>query len=198
MIEAKRPVFFSGENPNIALFNPQTQERIAVASYWHCTDSPSGVGRVLILWLAETAPEINLGAVFTDNPQLARTLIENLTRHFPEFQEIPVHNLPLSKAQITHTYNGNEYQILCQTPNLKIEVEWKNPLDRKQIIWTGFPAGEAHYDLTTTICPCQNGTIKLNNQNLLGEIKVAQDENGIFSSSAFLAFAETWIGPLQK
>lgn len=82
MIETKRPIFFSGENPGLTLHVPGTEQIVATASYWHCTDSPWGVGHALVLWLATNTPAIGHGGVFTNNLGLARVLVENLTQYF--------------------------------------------------------------------------------------------------------------------
>jgi len=52
--------------------------------------------------------------------------------------------------------------------------------------------------LTTVICPCQAGHIQLNGKPVAGEVKTSKTANGRPSSTAFLAFAETWVGPLDK
>jgi hypothetical protein len=200
MIEIKRPVLFSGENPGMTLHVPGTEQVAAAASYWYCTDSPWGVGHALILWLSagitsETA--VGKGSIFTDNLDLAQKLVKNLTQHFPEFQDVPLETLDYVDADCTHTCDGAYYRVACQTPEALVEMEWGEVLDRKQIIWPRFPAGKAEYDLTTVICPCRVGKIQINGELVEGEAKIVQNDEGQFSSTAFLAFAETWIGPLE-
>jgi hypothetical protein len=201
MTEIKRPVFFSGENPGMTLYVPGTEQVVAVVSYWHCTDSPWGVGHALILWLGTDTPlatDVGHGAIFTDNLELARVLVKNLTQHFPEFQDVPIETLAYIDAHCEHTYDATSYRVVCQPPNAQIELEWVEVLDRKQIIWPRFPAGETVYDLTTVICPCRAGHIQINGALTGGEVKLIQTADGLFSSTAFLAFAETWIGPLNE
>lgn len=199
MSEIKRPVFFSGENPGMTLYISGTEQPAAIASYWYCTDSPWGVGQALVLWL-DTSPATNIGhgGVFTDNPGLAEILVKDLTQYFPEFREVPVGTLGYEDARCGHTFDGTCYRATCQTPEVKIEVEWVEILDRKQVIWLQFPAGETAYDLTTVICPCRTGRIQINDKSVRGEVQTARTANGTPSSTAFLAFAETWIGPLDK
>jgi hypothetical protein len=199
MSEIKRPVFFSGENPGMSLYVPGTEQLAAVASYWYCTDSPWGVGHALVLWLG-TTPSTNIGqgGIFTDNLSLAQMLVKDLTQYFPEFRDVPVETLAYAEAHCEHTYDGACYRVMCQTPETKIEIEWSEVLDRKQVIWQQFPAGKAAYDLTTVICPCRAGQIQMNGKLMAGEVRTAQTASGVPSSTAFLAFAETWIGPLDR
>ncbi len=198
MAEIKRPVFFSGENPGMTLYLPGTEQVVAVGSYWYCTDSPWGVGHALILWLATEETEIGHGKIFTDNLDLAKVLVKNLTQHFPEFADVPIGTLTYTAdIHCEHTYDGALYQVVCQAPNLRVEIGWSEILDRKQVLWPRFPAGDAAYDLSTVICPCRFGHIKINDKSIEGEVKTAQTPDGPLSSTAFLAFAETWIGPLE-
>lgn len=198
MSEIKRPVFFSGENPGMTLVVPGTEQLAAVASYWVCTDSPWGVGHALLLWLGTPSTEIGQGGIFTDNSKLAQVLVKDLTQHFPEFQGVPVNTLDYVDAKCEHSYDGTSYRVVCQTTAANVEVEWVELLDRKQVFWPQFPAGNVAYDLTTVICPCRAGHIQINGKLVTGEVQTAQAADGTFSSTAFLAFAETWIGPLDK
>lgn len=198
MVDVKRPIFFSGENPGMTLYTPGTEETLAVASYWHCTDSPMGVGHALVLWLKDENIAIGHGGIFTDNLKLAEILVKKLTQYFPEFENVPASSLQYIQAHCGHAYDAGIYRVTCQIPAAQVELEWNEPLDRKQILWPGFPAGEEAYDLNTVIRPCKNGGIQINGKGIDGEVKVTQNAEGIHSSSAFLAFAETWIGPVEK
>ena len=46
-VDIKRPVFLSGENPGMTLYETNTDHPIAILSYWHVTDSPHGIGNAL-------------------------------------------------------------------------------------------------------------------------------------------------------
>jgi hypothetical protein len=201
MTEIKRPILFSGENPGMTLYFPGTEQVVAVASYWHCTDSPCGVGHALILWL-ETgitpATDVGHGCIFTDNLELAKVLVKNLTQYFPEFREVPIVSLAYTSAHCEHTYDGSCYRVICLSPEAQVEIQWAEVLDRKQVIWPQFPAGQAAFDLSTVICPCRIGDIQINGKLIGGEVKTVQTADGKFSSTAFLAFAETWVGPVDK
>jgi len=193
MAEVRRPVLFSGENPGMTLLLPGTEQVTTVVSYWYCTDSPWGVGHALVLWLKS-----GYSGIFTDNLDLAQILVKRLTQHFPEFQDVPVETLAYVDAHCEHSYDGAHYRVVCQVPETQIEIEWAEVLDRKQIIWPNFPTGEDTHDLTTVICPCRVGRVQVNGEAIQGEVQTQQNAEGIFSSTAFLAFAETWVGPAGK
>ena len=200
MTDIKRPVFMCGENPGLRLYLPGTEQLTAVVSYWQCTYSPWGVGNAVVLWLAEqTATDVKVyrsGGIFTDNVSLAQRLVETLTQHFPEFHGLPVTDLPYIEARCEHTFDGAWYQVRCWAEAAQVEVVWKELLDQKHLHWPQFPAGAAAYDLTTVICPCRAGFVRMNGVTVPGEVQQGQSADGHPSSTAFLAFAESWVGPV--
>ena len=198
MPDVTRPVLFCGENPCITLYAPATDRVVAVVSYWHCTYSPLGSGHALIFWhnqSPETPPLPISSTVFTDNPPLARMLVDTLTQYFPEFHDIPVASLPHLAAQCQHHSDGlQRYTVTCSASQGSLLLEWAGMLDHKHLNWPRFPAGPQTYDLTTVICPCRHATIVVDGQAIPGEVQTAEVD-GRPVSSAFLAFAETWTGP---
>jgi hypothetical protein len=198
MPDIKRPVLFCGENPGITLYAPATDRVVAVVSYWHCTYSSLGSGHALVLWQhqpLEQQASMPSSAVFTDNAPLAQMLVDTLTQYFPEFRDVPVASLPHLPARCQHSSDGLErYTVICNTSQGDVQIEWADLLDHKHLSWPQFPAGQQTYDLTTVICPCRHATIAIDGQLVPGEVRTAEVE-GRPTSSAFLAFAETWIGP---
>jgi hypothetical protein len=129
---------------------------------------------------------------------LAKMLISELTKYFSEFEQVPTQDLPIIGADCSHTFDGTRYKVSCQSSLTTLELEWSELLDRKQIYWPGFPAGEKTYDLTTVICPCRSGWISIDGTRISGDVHTEPTRDGHLSSSAFLAFAETWVGPMVK
>jgi hypothetical protein len=198
MPDIRRPVLFCGENPAMTLYAPATERVVAIASYWHCTYSAHGSGHALIFWQVPepTSAQPLSSGIYTDNLPLARMLVETLTQFFSEFQAVPVTTLPYLLAQCGHISDGAQhYTVTCTTAHISLLLQWADLLDYKQISWPQFPAGAQAFDLTTVICPCRYATITINEALLLGEVRTSAAD-GWPTSSAFLAFAETWIGPV--
>jgi hypothetical protein len=152
----------------------------------------------MVLWLQPGETRAAHGAgIYTDNLAMARGLVESLTMHFPEFRGIPLAQLAYMDATCKRAFDGGRYHVDCRTSTTWIGLEWARILDRKQVVWPRFPAGPAVYDLTTLICPCEEGRIRVQGIPIEGEVRLAQTAEGTASSSAFLAFAETWVGPLD-
>jgi len=200
-VDIKRPVFLSGENPGMTLYEPDTDRPIAILSYWHVTDSPYGTGNALVLWLEKAIVSGSLrfsGGIFSDRLSLARTLTETLTQYFPEFSDVPVASLPYHEAHCEHTYkDGKRYVVTCVSGKNKIVVEWIDPLDRRAISIPDFPIGEQCFELRNVVCPCGAGILKINDKIVPGKIQTGVRIDGSPSSTAFLAFAESWVGPMN-
>jgi hypothetical protein len=198
-VETKRPIFVCGENPAMSLYAPWAEQAVAIASFWHVTYSPQGTGNALVLWLAEkTLPDSPFpsGGIFSDNLHLAHFLIDRLTRHFPEFREVDAAALPYLQAECRHIFNGSDrYTVTCRAGDHHLIVEWADLLDQKLITWPKFPAGEQAFDLSTVICPCRSGKISVDGAVVPGEVQTGPTADGHLSSTAFLAFAESWLGP---
>lgn len=195
MIEVKRPVLFCGENPGITLYALGTERAVAVASYWQCLYSPLGRGHALIVWSEQLKVQGCPGAIFADNMPLAHMLVETLTRHFPEFRAVPLETLGYVPAQCQQHWDGAQhYSVTASFADGEVTAAWAAPLDYKQLIWPQFPAGAQTYHLSTVICPCREASIALNGTAVDGEVQLSEDD-GRPLSSAFLAFAESWVGP---
>ena len=160
-----------------------------------------GSGTRSILWLDELIAQGTVqfsGGIFTDNLSLARTLTEMLTQYFPEFNGVPVTSLPYYEAHCEHTYdNGKRYAATCVSGKDKIVVEWLEPLDRRAISIPEFPIGDQFFELRNVICPCGSGILTINDQTVNGKIQTGARPDGSPSSTAFLAFAESWVGPIK-
>jgi hypothetical protein len=194
MIEIKRPVLVCGENPAIRLFD-EAGERVAALSYWHCTWSPYGAGHALVLWLRD-AP--GRSGIYADNAPLAELLVMRLTRHFPELQSLDIAALPRIPAQLQHTSDGRSfYEAVCAPETgERITARWDGLLDVKLVAWPGYPTGDITHDLTTVICPCRAASITLGVTPVAGRLRTDQEE-GYPTSSAFLAFSETWVAQAE-
>ncbi len=78
----------------------------------------------------------------------------------------------------------------------RIVITWAERLDRQPLSWPGFPAGADEYDLTTVSCPCRTGGVLVNGHAIAGEVRLRHSAG--MQSTAFLALAETWVGPRPR
>jgi hypothetical protein len=190
-------VIFSGENPGLTLYKPETEQRVAAVSYWRCVYSAHGEGNAMIIWvdpegsgIGEAAPH----AIYTDNPGVARLVTERFTRHFGGFSDLGFENVEPTYARFFQESDSRWYhRVVCNDASTVVELTWADVLDYQQVLRQGYELGPSRWDLMTVICPCAYAQVMVNNQTVNGEVRTSADGSGKPSSSCFLAFSETWV-----
>lgn len=187
-------VIFCGENPEIRLYPADSDEMIAIASYWRCTYSAHGPGQVLFLWVS---PEVMpVQAIYTDNEPLARFLAQTLVQHFDGLQPLGFPAIAPQSASLVQSGNSHEnYHVQCLAEIGTVEVEWRNVLDvRLPRAYTNLfqqADTETQYDVTTVICPTKTASLTIRGNSISGRV-ISSHDGTMHRSSAFLAFSETW------
>lgn len=190
-------VVFSGENPGLTLMKPGTGEQVAAASYWRCVYSEHGEGNALLIWadptgsgLGELAPH----AIYTDNRGVAKLVTERFTQHFGGFKDL---NFPAIEPTFARFFQESDsrwyHRVVCNPGDQVIELTWWDVLAYNVVESDNYELGDTKWRLTTVICPCSSASISVNNEPVQGEVRVNEGETT--SSSAFLAFSETWSLP---
>lgn len=194
--EVKRPVIFCGENPGLSLFGANGGGLVAAASYWRCTYSAHGEGNALILWLDQDAAGAGGGAlraIYTDNPAMARFVTDTLNQHFGDFQNRDFPAVQPELARFSQESDSRHYhRVVCHAADRRIELEWRDVRDYQQVIGSQLTFGDRSFELATVICPCATATITVDGRPVTGEVRLSE-RDGRPQSSAFLAFAESWV-----
>jgi hypothetical protein len=192
----KRPVIFTGENPGLSLFHPESGALVAAASYWRCTYSAHGEGNALIIWLdraAAGAGEGTLTAIFADNAPMARFVTDTLTQHFGGFTDKGFTEVAPEPARFFQESDSRDYhRVVAHTQGHQVELVWRDVRDYQQVIGADIQYGGRSFELATVICPCAEATITLNGVVVQGVVRLTE-RDGRPQSSAFLAFAESWV-----
>lgn len=192
-ITIKREVVFAGDNPLLLLYRAGGDEVIAVASYWRCSYSAAGAGEALVIWVDPDASGLGVRApvgIFTDNAEMAHLAWEQFNRHFEPLQGRGVERRRPEPARFTSQANGMRlHQVVCSVGSLTIELEWRDALDLFQTVTTP-EVGSSRWEVRNVILPCADAVIRVDGVDVPGEV---HQPEGIFRSSAFLAFAETWV-----
>jgi hypothetical protein len=194
--QVKRPVIFAGENPGLSLFRPGSGELVAAASYWRCTYSAHGEGNALVLWLDRAAAgvgEDTLTAIYADNAPMARFVTDTLNQHFGDFQDKGFPSVAPEPARFFQESDSRTYhRVAVQAEAHRIELLWRDVRDYQQVIATEMSLGGRSFELATVICPCAEATITCDGASVRGEVRLGE-RDGRPQSSAFLAFAESWV-----
>ncbi len=191
-------VVFSGENPGLTLFQPNSDQRVAAASYWRCVYSEHGEGNVLLIWVDPDAPggAHGLHAIYTDNPGVASLVTNQFTRHFAGFDALGFDTIEPEHARFFQDSDSRWYhRVTCNTGDEVIELVWWDVLDYQRVHRTDYQLGENSWELMTVICPCQEAEIRVSNIPVGGEVRTRTNDDGSVGSSCFLAFSETWVAP---
>lgn len=188
-------VIFSGENPDLTLYKPGTEDVIVRASYWRCVYSEAGDGSATFLWLDGSVAGqggSSRTVIFTDNPGMAKIAFENMNKYFGGWDALGFESTEPTYARFFQEGDGRWYhRLVSNTGSEVVEMSWRDIIEQQHRIQQDFRLGPNRFDLTTVICPCRSASISINNQPIVGEVRVSTND-GKLQSSAFLAFAETW------
>ncbi|MEZ4669331.1 MAG: hypothetical protein R3E39_15610 [Anaerolineae bacterium] len=122
-------VVFCGENPHIVLYDAAASIT-AAASFWDCTYSPLGEGRVLLLYLDfanRTALDQPAAVIYTDNAPLARYLTDTFNQHFEDWQDLGFAVAPVQPARFFKEADTRTlYRVACHAQSTHIELLWQD------------------------------------------------------------------------
>jgi hypothetical protein len=196
MADTAGTVIFSGENPGLTIYRPGTTEVIAAMSYWRCVYSAAGDGNALLLWVADGATDnadFTGTHIYSDNAGMARIVADRFTQYFEDFQNRGFDTAEPKPARFHQDGDGRWYhRMVAYAGDNVIELTWANVLKRALFQPAEFKLGPTSWDVASYMCPCEHGSILINNQAIDGEVRVTRTENDL-RSSAFMAFSETWV-----
>lgn len=188
-------IVLSGENPSLELCKPGGDEVIARASYWRSVCSEAGDGNALLFWLAADAlgdGSAEKKVLYTDNPAMAKIVIENFNNHFGGWSDLNFSQVEPTYVRFFQEGDGRWYhRLVANTGSEVVALNWWDVIQHQHVIRQDYALGSNHFDLTTVICPCKEASISVNNQPVAGEVRWSTDGDEP-QSSAFLAFSETW------
>ena len=194
--QVKTPVIFTGENPGLSLFHADAGALVAAASYWRCTYSTHGEGSALILWLDRAGAGVGEGtltAIYADNAPMARFVTDTLNQHFGDFQDKGLPSVTPEPARFFQESDSRSYhRVAVHAETHRIELLWRDVQDYQQVIGSEMTLGGRSFELATVICPCAGATIAFDGASIQGEVRLGE-RDGRPQSSAFLAFAESWV-----
>ena len=189
---------WSGENPGISLKADPNGPFVSVASVFRVMLSPHGRGHALMLMMSpqETNPPADRGNFcFSDNEGLARWLVSDFVSYFGAWKDTPgLKNLvyrPLESAARSGDAR-RDYSEAVKAGDMTIALSWRQlgkpfcfalPPDKS--------ASGKHW-MPSTFVPSTEASITVNGRVLPGK-PAPREMAGQQITTAFLAFAETWI-----
>jgi hypothetical protein len=182
-----------GENPGIRLVTKEGAPATTSVSFWRVFQSPAGVGHVCFVTSdiagdGPTADDIRLA--FTDNEKLAEYVALQLMTAFDKaYGEKP---FPVRRARFERKGDtATAWTESLTADGYRIDLVWRELIEPFVI---ESKAGVPHnpYTILSTFVPARAADVVINGKKAAGQA-TPRMRGPRQSSSAFLAFAETWL-----
>ena len=196
-------VYLTGENPVIRLLDKPGGAVLTFASYWRIVWSPVGPGHVCYLTTGDGKSPADLRVALTDNRQLYDYITENI---MAPVLDKDIAGRPYAPVAATFddpgrgTFVSNaagdrntmtERRITARSNKYTVVLVWHDFGEPFQL---DTPVGGAAnpFGVTSLFIPAKTATVLINNKRAAGNV-YPQMRGPAQSSSAFLAFSESWV-----
>lgn len=183
-------ICLTGENSFIRLSPMSGDTETTRASHWRVLWSPAGAGHAL--FLKSESLRDNPVRVYADNIALARYLQEEIeTLLFPEFADTA---LPVLPAQFSKSGDPANFWTETVAAAETVVLTWHDFMTPYMLnAPAGSVAGRPH-GVYSCFIPARQAQLMVGAQVLPGVVSLAQ-RGSAPSSSACLAWSETWVKP---
>ena len=189
---------WSGENPGMYLKDKPDGPFVTLVSFFRVVVSPHGRGHALILLespLLDTSLPEALNVCVTDNDALAHWLVAEFASHFGAFRGAgalqSMRYVPLSGSQASGDQRES-YMEWIKGEGVEVTLSWE---DLGQPFMVRLPKEQSptgQHELWSLFVEAGRVSARVNGRELRGR-PAQRDFAGRRSSTAFLAFSETWI-----
>lgn len=190
------PVDWSGENPGLYLREHADGPYTCLASLFRVVYSPYGPGHALVL-LWDPAAAHPLNGIYTDNDNLAAWLRDNFVAYFAAFKGNPLlASLPLLPLEGVRRSGDAicEYGEAISANGHAIRLVWSGLSEPYLVELPVERSATGKHEMFSLFLDAREGFIEVDGQRGRGQA-FPRDYHGRKSSSAFLAFSETWVKP---
>ena len=182
-------VAWSGDNSGIYLKHEPDGGYATRASYFRVTYSPHGVGNVLVLLSGST----NL--CLHDNEALARWLVHDFARHFPQFRSSPeMERLDYERLD-AHASEGDARSGIRErfrAPACEVELRWSPAGDAFFVVLPPGRSATGVHEMYSLFFDVREASVTLDGRRLPGVV-TERDLHGRSAPTSFLALSETWV-----
>ena len=184
-------VDWSGENPGMYLRESPDGPYTARASFFRVVLSPHGPGHAAFVLMDDTR------ACFTDNEPLARYLLRDYVSFFGAFKGSPDLERIEYRPADRFVHEGSHttaWREVVTGPGVHLQLTWGGLYDTFALDVPPDRSATGKHRMLSLFVTAREGTIELNGVKAKGR-PTPRDAFGRESSTAFLAFSETWITP---
>ena len=179
----------TGENSFVRLAQGEGGEVTTRASHWRVLYSPAGPGHTLFLQSELTSNEVR---VYADNIALARWLQEEIEAMLHQ----PFANFDIPVVEASFERDGDVRSYITErveAPDFDIALTWYSFLEPIAIHAPPGTGGRSH-GVYTIFFPATRAQVALDGSIATGK-PFPVDREGRASTSACLAWSETWVRP---
>jgi hypothetical protein len=191
-------VDWSGENPGMYLKEEPDGPFVTLVSFFRVVVSPYGRGQALVLLespLLDTSLPEALNVCVTDNDALARWLVAEFLSHFGAFRGATalasMRYVPLTGSQASGDPRA-AYVEWVQGDGVEATLSWEELGPPFMVRLPPPQSATGRHELWSLFVDAGRVSARVNGRDLRGH-PVPRDFAGRSSSTAFLAFSETWI-----
>jgi hypothetical protein len=189
-------VDWSGENPGMYLKLEESGPFTCLVSFFRVVYSPHGGGHgVVILMDPQGRDPTAVNAFYTDNRPLADYLKSNFVSQFAAFKDNPLlATLPIREAT-SFAHSGDARSAWTETirgPEIDISLTWSELGQPFLVNYQPQHSATGKHYMASLFIPGQRAEVMVNGVRGVGT-PIPRDMYGTKSTTAFLAFAETWV-----
>ncbi|HEY3081957.1 MAG TPA: hypothetical protein VGM69_18860 [Chloroflexota bacterium] len=199
MAAIRGDVDWSGENPGMYLREQPDGPFTCLASFFRVVLSPHGPGHAAFVLMdpsGEGSPATP-NACYTDNEALARRLARDFVAHFAAFRGNPNLDRLTYRPADRFVHEGSHttaWREIVTGPGVHLELTWGGLYDTFALDVPPERSATGRHRMLSLFVSAREGTCELNGVRGAGQ-PTPRDAFGRQSSTAFLAFSETWIVP---
>ena len=182
-------VAWSGDNSGIYLKHEPAGEYVTRASYFRVTYSPHGTGKVLVLLSGPT------NVCLHDNEVLARWLVRDFARHFPQFRSSPEMDRLDYERLDAHVSEGDARSGCRErftAPGFTVDLRWAPAEAGFFIALPPERAATGCHEMYSLFFDVRDARVLFGGRRLPGTV-TERDLHGRSAPSSFLALSETWV-----
>jgi hypothetical protein len=191
-------VYVTGENPAIRLLDKENGTVLTVVSYWRIIWSPVGPGHICYVTTGDGKSPGDLRVAFVDNLKLN----DFLTQQIMGILDTSISQRPFTVAEAKFSDPGQgtfsaagdameERKVTLKSKKYNIALVWRDFYEPFQID-TPVAGGRNPFGVTSLFIPAKSADVIINGKKAAGNV-YPQKRGPAQSSTAFLAFSESWV-----
>jgi hypothetical protein len=192
-------VYVTGENPGIRLLDKEGGTVLTAVSYWRLIWSPAGPGHIAFVTTGDGKSPGDLRLAFVDNRKLYDFLTREITTITdPTFAARPYTIIQakfVDSGQGTFSPSGDsmsERKVTFKAPRYNVALVWRDFYEPFQVDSPANSGGRNPFGVTSLFIPAKAADVIINGKKAVGNV-YPQMRGPVQSSSAFLAFSESWV-----